>query len=176
MHIRKLTRDEVALIWTIDRAEVIDNVYYHEGGRLVLKPEHYDMKGWPPGQPEHDSPAMFDCFDRGGIFYGAFDDGKLVGVAVLDNQFIGRGGDQLQLVFLHVSHDYRKTGLGRELFEKAAERARELGAKRLYVSSTPAENTVHFYLHLGCRVTKDVDAKLFELEPEDIHLEYTIPA
>jgi N-acetylglutamate synthase-like GNAT family acetyltransferase len=34
-------------------------------------------------------------------------------------------------------------GLGSALFEKAVARARELGARRLYISSTPSENTVH---------------------------------
>jgi N-acetylglutamate synthase-like GNAT family acetyltransferase len=78
-------------------------------------------------------------------------------------------------MFLHVSRSVRGKGLGRILFEKAAMRARKLGAERLYVSATPSENTVDFYQHLGCKVTDEVDAGLFELEPEDIHLEYTIP-
>jgi len=64
--------------------------------------------------------------------------------------------------------------MGRRLFEVAVDRARELGARRLYVSSIPSENTVGFYLHLGCRVTDDVDPGLFEMEPDDIHLEFDI--
>jgi predicted N-acetyltransferase YhbS len=175
MTIRELERDEVADIWTIDRAEVTENVYYHERGRLVLKPEHYDMQGWPSGEAEAYGPILLDCFDRGGTFYGAFEEDTLVGVAVLESRFIGRRGDQLQLKFLHVSRACRKGGLGRTLFEKAARRARALGARRLYVSSVPSENAVDFYLHMGCRVTEDVDPALFELEPDDIHLEYVIP-
>ncbi len=46
---RELRRDEIAQIWKIDRREVIENVYYLENGALILKPEHYDMQGWPPG-------------------------------------------------------------------------------------------------------------------------------
>ncbi len=57
----------------------------------------------------------------------------------------------------------------------AVAKASELGARRLYISSTASENTVRFYLRRGCRVTDDVDAALFELEPEDIHLEFDIP-
>lgn len=176
MTIRELQRHEVQDIWSIDRAEVIDSIYYHEDGRLVLKPERYVMDGWPPGEAEHYGPMLLDCFDRGGTFFGAFEDETLIGVAVLESEFIGRGGDQLQLKFLHVSRGHRRTGLGRTLFDMAAAKAAELGARRLYVSSTPSENTVSFYLHLGCRVTEDVDAALFELEPEDIHLEFDIPA
>jgi hypothetical protein len=48
-------------------------------------------------------------------------------------------------------------------------------ARALHHSATPSENTIHFYLGLGCAVTQEPDAELFELEPEDIHMEYTLP-
>ena len=174
MTIQELTREQLGQIWAIDRREVIHNVYYFEHGKLVLKPEHYDMRGWPPGEPETYAPTLYDCFDRGGTFYGAFEDSRLVGVAVLESKFIGKRRDQLQLTFLHVSYSYRKTGLGRRLFEKAVEKARAMRARRLYISATPSENTVNFYLHLGCVIAEQVDPELFTLEPEDIHLEYDL--
>ncbi len=173
--IRELERQEIRDVWSIDRAEVVDNVYYREDKALLLKPEYFDIQGWPPGEPEHYGPILLDCFDRGGTFYGAFDGETLIGAAVLESRFMGREKDQLQLKFLHVSRRYRQAGLGRTLFEKAVARASELGARRLYISSTPSQNTVRFYLHRGCRVTDDVDAGLFKLEPEDIHLEFEIP-
>jgi predicted N-acetyltransferase YhbS len=173
--IRELGRLEIRDVWSIDRAEVIEKIYYHEDGELVLKPEHYDVPGWPPGEPERYNPILLDCFDRDGTFYGAFDGKTLIGVAVLESRFIGRERDQLQLKFLHVSRRHRQAGLGRTLFEETVARARDLGARRLYISSTPSENTVRFYLRLGCRVTDDVDAALFKLEPRDIHLEFDIP-
>jgi hypothetical protein len=49
---RELERDEVARVWTIDCREVVENVYTLEHGELVLRPETYDMQGWPPGEPE----------------------------------------------------------------------------------------------------------------------------
>ena len=171
---RELSRNEVESVWNIDRREVIDHVYYFENGALVLKPEHYDMQGWNPHEAEHYTSILLDCFDRGGWFCGAFEDEKLVGVAVLDNKFIGRDKDQLQLKFLHVSRDYRGKGLGKNLFQMAAEKARELEAKQMYISATPSENTVNFYLRLGAVVTKEPDPELFAFEPEDIHFECEI--
>jgi predicted N-acetyltransferase YhbS len=153
---------------------VIDAVYYCSGTELVLRSEHHDVKGWPPGEEERYGPILLDCFDRGGTFYGAFDGETLVGAAVLESRFIGRAMDQLQLKFLHVGRRHRQTGLGCRLFEKAVTRARELGARLLYISSTPSENTVRFYLRRGCRLADPVEAALFELEPEDIHLELDI--
>lgn len=173
MMIRQLERQEIGQIWTLDRSEVIDGIYYLEDGQLVLKPEHYDMQGWPPGEPERYTPILYDCFDRGGTFYGAFEGSEIVGVVVLESRFIGSAQDQLQLKFLEISKPHRKKGVGRQLFEKAVKRAKELDAQRLYISATPSENTINFYLHLGCMLT-EIDPKLYELEPEDIHLEYRI--
>jgi predicted N-acetyltransferase YhbS len=171
---RQLARHEVESVWTIDRAELVENVYYYEEGGLVLKPERYDMKGWPKGESEFYTPILLDCHARGGVFEGAFDGDKLVGVYVLESKFIGREGDQLQLKFLHVSRSHRGRGLGVELFERAARKAKALGARKLYVSSTPSENTVGFYLRRGCILAREIDSELFELEPADIHLEYVI--
>jgi predicted N-acetyltransferase YhbS len=117
---------------------------------------------------------LLDCYDRGGTFWGAFEDDKLVGVAILENKFIGAQQDTLQLKFLHVSRDYRKQGLGKTLFNLAVEKAKTLGAKKLYISATPSEKTVNYYLQLGCVLAKEIDPELFALEPDDIHLEYEL--
>ena len=82
MNGRELLRDEIKEIWTIDRSEVIEAVYYLEHGTLVLKPEHYDMHGWPPGEAEKYTPLFEACYDRGGWFYGLFDHNRLIGVAI----------------------------------------------------------------------------------------------
>jgi len=168
---RTLTRDEVEKVWTIDRREVIDAVYYLENGVLILKQEHYDMQSWPRDEAERYTPVLEACYDLGGWSYGLFDDDQLAGVVVLESHFIGKQRDQLQLKFLHLSHPYRNQGWGKHLFELAKEEARRRGAKRLYISATPSEHTVGFYLRLGCEVTQEPDVELFALEPEDIHLE-----
>ena len=171
---RELARDEIKTIWTIDRSEVIEGVYYLKHGTLVLEQEHYDMRGWSPGEAEKYTPILEDCYDRGGWFYGLFDDDRLIGVAVLESRFIGQDKDQLQLKFLHVSNPYRHKGLGKQLFDRASLEAQKRGARRLYISATPSEHTISFYRGLGCQVTPEPDPELFELEPEDIHLEYDL--
>ena len=166
----ELLRAEIERVWDIDRSEVIDKVYYLENGTLVLKPQHHDVPGWPPGEAEKYTPILLDCFDRGGWFHGAFNDAKLVGVVVLDCKRIGKRKDQLQLKFLHVGSAYRNRGLGKRLFDLARAVARERGARQLYISATPSENTINFYLRLGCQVADEPDPELLALEPEDIHL------
>lgn len=168
---RDLVREEIELVWKIDRSEVIENIYYAEKGGRVLRPEYYNMTGWPPGEAEIYTPLLFDCFNRGGWFHGLFDGDRLVGVVILDNKFIGKSRDLLQLKFMHVSSAYRKQGLGDKLFNLAKDVARAKGAKGLYISATPSENTVNFYMQRGSVITDEPDPELFELEPEDIHLE-----
>lgn len=41
---RLLSREEIPLIWTIDRSEVIENVYGLEDGVLVLRPNYFDAR------------------------------------------------------------------------------------------------------------------------------------
>jgi predicted N-acetyltransferase YhbS len=171
---RKLSRHEIKELWTIDRSEVIDAAYALENGALVLRPVHFDLRGWPPGEARKYTPILEACYDHGGWFYGLFDGQRVIGAAVLESRFIGRNKDQLQLKFLHVSCTYRNQGLGQRLFDLAKVAARRQGAKSLYISATPSERTVGFYLRLGCKLALEPDAELLELEPEDIHLEYVL--
>lgn len=171
---REMRREEIPAVREIDRGELIENIYYHENGALVVKREVYNMTGWPPGEIEGTIQHLKTCWDRGGWFYGLFDDGTLAGIAVLDSLFIGPRKDLLQLVFLHISRPYRGQGWGRHLFHLAVDEARRRGGWGMYISATPSEHTIQFYLDLGCRVTEHPDPELFALEPEDIHLEWEV--
>lgn len=79
--------------------------------------------------------------------------------------------DLLQLLFLHVSRGYRDQGLGARLARWALGQAAGWGARGLYISATPTEHTIRFYLGLGCRPLAEPDPQLLAEEPEDIHLE-----
>jgi GNAT superfamily N-acetyltransferase len=172
--IRPLTRNEIDLIWTIDRSEVHHHIYRNVDGRLTLVPSYFDVPGWHPQTIETDTIKLRDCFDRGGIFLGDFEADRLVGVSVVDTKPIKSAPDHLQLLYLYVSRHVRGQGVGRRLFEQAGAEARVLGAKALYISATPTENTVDFYVRLGSSPIADPDPDLFAAEPEDIHLAYPL--
>jgi predicted N-acetyltransferase YhbS len=168
--IRPLARGEIDRLWAIDRSEVIHHVYTSRQGVLTLTPSYCDARGWPPGEVEKATPALLACYDHGGSCHGAFDEGRLIGAMVLDGAFIGPRHDWLALRFLYVSQGDRAKGVGTRLFGLAGAIARERGARHLYISSTPTENTVNFYLRRGCVVAAEPDPELFALEPADIHL------
>lgn len=174
MDLRLLTRDEVELIWTIDRSEVHHHTYEVHGGRLVRMPKYFEIPGWRPDAAEKMTPVLLDCFDRGGTFLGVFEAGALVGMGVLESARVGRASDQMQLAYLYVSRACRGQGVGTQLFDAAASCAREAGANALYVSATPTENTVDFYLNRGCVLAPEPDPRLLAAEPDDIHLLYPL--
>jgi N-acetylglutamate synthase-like GNAT family acetyltransferase len=173
MEYRILKRDELVRLKEIDRSEIVEKLYYLEDSKLVLKDEFYDVKNdsWINQVEQHVSPRLYALFDRGGTVYGAFDKNKIIGMAALESKFIGKKKDQLQLYLLYVSKVYRKCGVGKKLMQMSMDKARLVGAKKLYISATPSQNTVDFYLRLGCQLTSELNPELFELEPEDIHLE-----
>jgi GNAT superfamily N-acetyltransferase len=172
--IERLSRDQIELIWTIDRGEVHHHVYKIASGELVLVDSFFDVPGWHPDTVGADTPKLYDCFDRGGTFLGAFDADALVGVAVLDPRPVGSARDHLQLLYLYVSRASRGRGVGSRLFAASAQAARAAGAKALYISSTPTENTVNFYVRRGASLIEAPDPKLLAAEPHDIHLTYRL--
>jgi predicted N-acetyltransferase YhbS len=171
---RLLTRDEVELMWTIDRSEVHHHTYELHGRDLVRVPNYFEVPGWRSDAAATETPGLLDRFDRGGNFVGVFDAERLVGLSVVDSARVGRGRDQVQLAYLYVSRAYRGRGVGMRLFEAAVSSAREAGARALYVSSAPTENTVDFYLNRGCVLAPEPDPALLAAEPDDIHLVYLL--
>lgn len=171
MQIRPLERSELKDVWSIDRSERIERMYGLGPGGLELREEHHELSGWPIGEADEYHPLLLDCFDRGGVCLGAFDRShRLVGAVFLESRRIGAGRDTLQLTFLHVDRAHRDTGVGGRLFDHACEAARALGARCLYVSATPSENTIDFYRRRGFTPTSAPDPELFAREPEDIHM------
>ncbi len=169
-----MERDEIPKVWTIDRAEVIQRTYYWADGKLALKPDYCDLKGWPPDEPKIYTPLLLECCDRGGWFYGLFEGERLIAAAILDSRMMGNEKNQLQLKFLHVSSGFRNKGIGQALFSAAVSEAARRGAKKLYISAGPSEHTVNFYMGLGCKPVDSPNPELLRLEPYDIHLEYAI--
>jgi|HigsolmetaAR202D_1030399.scaffolds.fasta_scaffold00337_28 Predicted acetyltransferase len=175
IYYRLLQRHELPLLWTIERRETIRRIYRFRDGQLIPEDGNFDAHGWPPNEAQIYGPILDECFDRGGLFFGCFDDDKLVGLSALDTIWRGPQDDLLQLEMMHVSNPYRGRGIGRELFRQAAEAAYQKGAKGLYISATPSEHTIGFYRSFGAEPTEHPDPELFAREPEDIHLVCPLP-
>lgn len=174
MIIRTLIRNEIEDIRKINRFEIVDQIYYYKNNQLILENEFYEISGWNPEEIEKKISYLYELYDKDGIFYGAFKEEEMIGMAVLESSFIGEGKDQLQVAFLHVDKSHRGKGLGQKLMENIKMKALKMGAKKLYISATPSKHTVDFYMNIGCILATEINSELFQLEPEDIHLKMLI--
>jgi GNAT superfamily N-acetyltransferase len=168
---RNLSVFQLNRIEEIERAELITHIYYMRDGKLVLDEERWDLRRWPPDDLPVIKEHLRTCLVEGGAIWGAFAEDRLVGVAALDGRWYGRDGDTLDMYFLHVSDGYRHQGIGRVLFERTKEKAKKMGAKRLFVSGLPSLNTIRFYQAMGFDLAEDLDPRLSEREPDDIHMD-----
>lgn len=173
MEFRVLNRGDIGRFAEIDRTEIVDRVYCVRDGRLVLKEEHWEIT-WSAEEKQRRAAGCLEQFDRGHSIFGAFDGVRLVGVAKLYPTPLTSGRGRYNLRGMWVSRDYRGTGVGKGLALLVTDEARRLGAETVYVSATPSERTVRFYMSLGFEVTTNVDSSLFGKEPDDIHMELVL--
>lgn len=176
MTIRELTAADLGRIVEIDRSEHVRTKYVYEHGRLRAVPVDIQAPTWDEAYVARQTQRLAQKLDGGGIFLGAFDDERLVGVGVLGGRFRGPSSNQLEVAFLHVGNGYRHRGIARQLMDELAEQARRRGAEQLYVSATETESAVGFYLSYGCELAERVDPELYALEPADIHFTFDLHA
>jgi ribosomal protein S18 acetylase RimI-like enzyme len=169
---RKMDTDEVDRIVEINRAEVIRTGFAFRDGQLHELEVTWNSPNWTENPDlEHSFRSQIDfCRDhlsRGGLMFGAFADGRLAGIGLIQPEV--RPG-MAQLAFLHVSDGHRQAGIGSEILDALTVEAQNRGARSMYVSATPSGSAVGFYLKHGFSPTTVPIAELYEREPEDIHM------
>ena len=166
IEIRLLDSEALEKIYQIDRSEEIHRRYQFSNGELSHTKKDisipHDSSFWDRHFDEWKS-----AIDEGTAFFGAVDGEALSGFAILKYN-LQPGVDQI--IALYVDSGHRMSGLARSLFLEAQEAAKAKGAKRLYVSATPADASVGFYIHQDFQPTSEPDALRFEKEPKNIHM------
>ncbi len=171
---RRLEAADLARIAEIDRTERIETLYVQHGTRLEEQAGDWSASAWfTEGEGEHSVAQQRAFCERhlaaGAIALGAFaDDGRLVGIGLVTPHI---RPDTAQLAFLHVTSECRGRDIGKHLSDELERLARELGDKTMVVSATPSLNTVRFYLRRGFEPTSEPLPELYELEPEDVHMQ-----
>jgi GNAT superfamily N-acetyltransferase len=170
---RRLVTADLARIGEIDRTERIDVIYLQHGAHLEQRLGDFSAPPWfAEGEGEHSvAHQRAECerhFAEGGIALGAFANGRLVGIAIVRPHI--RPGIA-QFAFLYVSNEHRGQGIGRNLSEELEWVAQEQGHTTMVVSATPSLNTVRFYLRRGFEPTAEPLPELYDLEPDDVHMQ-----
>jgi GNAT superfamily N-acetyltransferase len=170
MNVRVMGREELARIRQIDRTESVHTLYRVIGGRMMKERKHIEVQPWAAAHCDAHIAWQEYELSEGGVLLGAFEGEEFLGLAVLGNRPVGGDPRTAQLVFLHVSRPHRRKGAATALLAEAIRQARMRNRKRLYISATPSESAVGFYMSKGARLAEKPDPGLFAKEPDDVHM------
>ena len=170
---RTLEPTELERIREIDRTERIEALYVQHGTRLEERMGDFSARAWfLEGDGEHSVAALLRMIeqriDAGATAVGAFAADRLVGLGVVLPHI---RPSTAQLVALYVSDGHRGRGIGGRLSDELERIAQEAGDLEMVVSATPSTNTVHFYLGRGFEPMVEPLPELYELEPDDVHMQ-----
>ena len=156
-----------------NRYQEIKKCYRKEEGNWVLKNIEF-IENWDKDKKEIIIKDFLKTINDGGSVFGAYDNNKLIGFAVLYNKIFGSKKQYIQLDKIHVSYGYRHKGIGKKLFEMCIKKSKSIGIEKMYISANSSEETQKFYLAIGCKDTEEIDKELYEKEPFDRHMEYKV--
>ena len=177
LEVKKLSKDDLhqGLLKHFNRYQEVKRVLRNEGDTWVLRDISFTEEWDDKLKQEIIDVDFTNCLGSGGFVWGVFnEENYLVSFSCLLSDFFGSEKQYLQLTQLHVSSDYRRMGIGGELFLVAAQKAKELGAKKLYISAHSSEESQRFYERLGCVDAIEINKELAEREPYDRQMEFLL--
>jgi ribosomal protein S18 acetylase RimI-like enzyme len=116
-----------------------------------------------------------NCINSGGFLWGVFNKAnELIAFMTLLPEFFGSSNQYLQLMQIHVSYEYRNMGIGKKLFYLCVDKAKQLGAEKLYISTHSSEESQLFYTRIGCVDAEEINRKIADYEPYDRQMEFVL--
>ena len=165
--VRRLGSADIDRLRDIDVSEEGDAVYRVVDGQLLLTPEKWRRPRWSERECARRIARIREQLAAGDIALGACGGDRVVGLAVVHPDL---DPGMSQLAGLWVTNTHWRRGVATRLCDEVERLAQEAGSTALYVSATPSRGAVGFYHSRGFRLTDDVNADLYELEPDDIHM------
>jgi len=156
-----------------NRYQEIKKCYRKEEGIWIVKNIEF-IENWDKDKKEKVINGFFKTINDGGSIFGAYDNNKLIGFAVLKNKKFGSKKQYIQLDNIQVSYEYRHMGIGKKLFEMCIQKSKDIGMEKIYISANSSEETQKFYLGIGCIDAEEIDINLYKKESFDRHMEYKI--
>ena len=164
---------ELQLFRGFRRHQEVTRCWRKENGKWLLKDISF-VEEWGEAEYAFLVKCLKNTDHTGGFVFGAFDEGRLVGFASVENKLFGSRNQYVQLSCIHVSEESRGKGIGKRLFVIACEGGRRLGAKKLYISAHSSKESQAFYHAMGCIEATEYSKELSEAEPCDCQLEFVL--
>ena len=176
IEIKELFQDDINdnILSFFNRYQEVNKCWINENGNWILINEKR-IENWDKNIKDEKVQMFKEILENNiGYIYGAFVNEELIGFSLLLNEKFGSLDQYIQLKQLHISHEYRHKGIGKKLFKMCMEKAKEMGAKKIYISTNDSEESQKFYKTIGCKDAMEIDKKSVEKEPYDRQMEYEI--
>lgn len=171
---RDLIVEECQYINEMNPSQYIGKVWREVDGKRQLVEINYQDSDWPNGYEHHYNNLKETILNRGSAI-GAFDsNNRLLGFATVNREFFGQKYKYVLLDQLFITLEHRNKGIGKKLFMLCVDVARQWNADKIYICAGSAEETIAFYFAIGCKEAVEVNKKLYENDPRDYQLEFTL--
>ncbi len=176
-HIRYeiLTRNNFNLssLDTFIRHQEVQECWRCNDGQWMLVANPF-TENWDLPKLRSKAAQLMESADNGSAALLAFSEGSVVGFALVSPQLFGSENQYAELDLLHISESFRRQGIGRELFRLAADAARRMGAKKLYISAHSSRESQAAYRKMGCVLALEPEPSHVAAEPFDVQMEYML--
>ena len=172
MEYRKLTEKEIdpSMLNAFIRTQPVTRCWRKENGKWLIRDVVF-TDDWNDDERVLKAAQLRETVRKGGAVIAAFYNGQLKGFAAIEAAPLGSRGQYRDLSKFHVSQDMRRKGIGRELFLRAKNFAREIGGEKLYISAHSAVESQAFYRAMGCVEAQEYEPYHSADEPCDCQME-----
>lgn len=170
----ELQIEDAIKIKEMDASQFVGRAWREVNGIRQLVEINYQDPSWPNGF-EHHYGNLVKTIQTKGLALGAFDDsGKLIGFVAVNAEVFGKRFKYVLLDQLFITLEHRGKGIGKELMKRVAVASKAFGAEKLFICAGSAEETVAFYKAMGCEMAEEINQSLYDEDPRDLQMEYTI--
>jgi len=176
INFKEIKADELYsnMLQDFNRYQYVENDWYpdkHGGYHLVHQPH---VENWDDSEKIKIVEKWRIALNNGGKSFCAYDGEKIVGFIFVDGVRLGNEKQYLELLYFHVSYEYRGKKVGKKLFNLCAEAALKLQCKKLYIVASSSEESQKAYHKLGCVYAEEPIPHLYEQRPDDVHMEFLL--
>lgn len=170
----ELQAEDALKISEMDASQFVGRAWREVNGERQLIDINYQDSTWPNGFDHHYG-NLVNTIESNGFAMGALDESsKLIGFVTVNKEVFGKQFKYVLLDQLFITLEYRGKGIGKELFNRAAKASEMFGAEKLFICAGSAEETVAFYEAMGCKRAEEINEILYQEDPRDLQMEYTI--
>lgn len=161
--------------------EMLDSFKHKQiiSNKWIKNKDHYELtktnevREWSDDKKIWISQYLYQQMNRGGFAAGAFFNNKIVGFSCLDGILQGISEKYVNLTMLFVDDEWRRKGVGKNLFHQMCLYAEDMKADKIFISAIPSYETVAFYFNMGCSDARYIIDSFVDTE-NDRYLEYDL--